>query len=115
MFSPPEMITSLERSDLDVAVRVHDREVAGVEPAAGEGLLGGLLVLQVALHHQVAAEHDLAHGLAVGGHRLHGHRVEHGDRLLHVVAHALAAVALGAAVDRRAFPLGVLAHTEAGP
>jgi hypothetical protein len=28
--------------DLDVAVRVHDRQVAGVEPAAREGLLGRL-------------------------------------------------------------------------
>jgi hypothetical protein len=28
--------------ELDVAVGVHDAEVAGMEPAAGEGLVGGL-------------------------------------------------------------------------
>ena len=51
--------------DLDVAVGLHHRQVAGVEPAAGERLLRRLRVLQVALHGDVAAEHDLAHGLAV--------------------------------------------------
>ena len=56
--------------DLDVAVGMHHREVAGVEPAAAERLLGGRRVLEVALHRDVAAEHDLAHGLAVARHRL---------------------------------------------
>ena len=52
--------------DLDVAVGLHHREVAGVEPAAAERLLGRRAVLEVALHRDIAAEHDLAHGLAVG-------------------------------------------------
>src|SRR5687767_1090155 len=33
--------------DLHVAVRVHHREVAGMEPAAGEGRLARRLVLEV--------------------------------------------------------------------
>src|SRR5208283_3356656 len=45
-------------AELDVAVRMLDPEIAGVEPAAGEGLVGRRLVLEVALHHDVAAEHD---------------------------------------------------------
>src|SRR5215471_19048389 len=41
MFAPPEVITSLARSfDLHVALRLG--QVSGVEPAAGEGLLGGI-------------------------------------------------------------------------
>ena len=46
--------------DLDIAVGVHDREVAGVEPAAAERLAGRVRVLQIALHHRVAAQHHLA-------------------------------------------------------
>src|SRR5262245_17372901 len=46
--------------DLDVAVRLHHRQIPGVEPAAGERLRGSGRVLQVALHRDVAAEHDLA-------------------------------------------------------
>ena len=51
--------------DLDIAVGVGDREIAGMEPAAGEGLLGRGRVLQIALHDDVAAHEDLAHRLAV--------------------------------------------------
>ena len=37
MFSPPEMMMSFERSLIfDVAVGLQHREIAGVEPAAGE-------------------------------------------------------------------------------
>ena len=32
----------------------------------GEGLVGGLLVFEIALHDDVTAHHNLAHGLAVG-------------------------------------------------
>ena len=56
-------------AQLDVAVRVHDAEVAGVEPAALERLLGRLLVAVVADHHVVAAHDDLAQRLPVGAAR----------------------------------------------
>ena len=58
-------------AQLDVAVGVHHAEVAAVEPAALERLLGGRRVVVVAEHHVVAAHHDLAHGGAVGGHVVH--------------------------------------------
>ncbi len=54
--------------DLHVAVRFPDRQVPGVEPPAGERLLGGLGVLEVPHHRDVAAEDDLADGLAVRRH-----------------------------------------------
>src|SRR5665647_3253295 len=50
---------------LDVAIRMHDAEIAGVEPAAGKLLLGRSLVLEIALHHDIAAHHHLAQCLAV--------------------------------------------------
>ena len=53
------------------AVGVHHSDVAGVEPAAAEGLLGRLRVGEIALHHDIAAHHDLAHRLPVGGHVVH--------------------------------------------
>ena len=101
--------------DLEVAVGVHHGEVAGMEPAAGEGRLGGLRVLEVALHGDVAAEHDLAHGLAVGGHRRHGLGVHHREALFHQVAHALTAVQRVRSPISRAFHSSCLAHTVAGP
>ena len=78
--------------DLDVAVGLQHREVAGVEPAAGERRIGRLPVLQVAAHHDVASEHDLAHGLAVGRHFAQGLGMHHGHAFLERVANALAAV-----------------------
>src|SRR5574343_637603 len=78
------------------AIAVHHGQVARVEPAAGKGLLRGLRVLEVALHRDVAAEHDLAHGLAIGRHGLHGQGVHHADVALQVVVHALARVQTGA-------------------
>ena len=51
--------------DLHIAVGMHHREIAGVEPAAGECLRAGRGVLQIALHHRVAAQHQLAHRRAV--------------------------------------------------
>ena len=56
---------------LGVAVRVHDRQVAAVEPAAAEGFGGNLGLLVVAEHDVVAAHHHLAQGLGVGGHVAH--------------------------------------------
>ena len=73
-----------------------------MEPAAGEGLVGRRLVLEIALHHDIAAEHHLAHRLAVGRHGLHRFGVEHVERLERVIAHALARLEmrLGLCVER---------------
>src|SRR5690606_4943418 len=94
--------------DLDVTVGVHHSQVARVEPAAGKGLLCGLGILQVALHGDVAAEHDLAHGLPIGRHRLHGQGVHHRDIALQVVAHALARIQAGAFPHIQVLPVVVL-------
>jgi hypothetical protein len=55
-------------ADLDVAVGMDDGGVAGVEPSAAQGLGGGFGIVEVALHHDVPAHHDLAQGLPVGRH-----------------------------------------------
>ena len=86
---------------------MHHREIAGVEPAAGEGGLGGRRVLQIALHDDVAAHHDLAQRRAVardGRHRLRVHDLQAFE---HRVAHALAGELVGAAlvVERGPFRL----------
>ena len=75
-----------------MAVGLEHGQVAGVDPAALEGLLRGHGALQVALHRDVAAEHDLAQGLPVGRRLGHGGRVHHGHAVLQRVAHTLAAV-----------------------
>src|SRR5450755_3590140 len=53
---------------LHVAIGVHHAEVAGVEPAAPERGAGRLRIVEIALHHVVAAHHDLAHRHAVRRH-----------------------------------------------
>ena len=63
-----------------------------MNPAAGQGLLGGLRVLEITFHHNVAAEHHFADGLAIARHGLHGLGVDHGDGFLERVGHALAAL-----------------------
>ena len=60
-----------------------------MKPAAGKGFIGGLFVLEIAFHHDIAAEHHLTDGLAVARHRLHGLGIEHGDGFLQRVGHAL--------------------------
>ena len=70
MFSPPETITSLKRSRSSMRPSgVHDGGIARVQPAAAEGLGRGCGVVEVARHHGVAAQHDLAHRAAVARHR----------------------------------------------
>ena len=76
--------------ELDVAVRVDNAQVAGMEPAAGEGLAGGVGVLQVPLGDDIAPEHDLAHGLGVRRHGCHGAGVHDAQPLEDRVGHALA-------------------------
>src|SRR6266446_7547339 len=46
---------------LNVAIRVHDRQVTTVEPTASHGLGGFLWLLIIALHHVVAAFYDPPH------------------------------------------------------
>ena len=62
--------------DVEVAVGVHHREVAGVHPAVGVDRLGGALgVVPVAEHHRVAARAELARlAPADGGARTRGRR-----------------------------------------
>src|SRR5690606_29909171 len=101
--------------DLDVAVRVDHRQIAAVEPPALEGGLGRLRILQVALHADIALEHDFAHGLAVGRHRLQGFRIQHRRGLLQVVAHALPGVELGPLADVQVVPGSVLGTHRGRP
>src|SRR5579862_1433836 len=54
-------------AQLDVAVRVPDRQVARVKPAPAERSVGGRLVGEVAAHHVVAPHQHLAHRLAILG------------------------------------------------
>lgn len=58
-------------ANLEIAVGMHYGIIAGVEPAAGEGLGGGLGIVVVADHDVVAAHDHLTHGLAVGGDVVH--------------------------------------------
>ena len=51
--------------ELNIAVLMHHAEVAGMKPAAVEGGVGGVLVLQIALHDDIAEKHHLAHGFAL--------------------------------------------------
>ena len=55
---------------------MFDPEIARVEPAASKGLGGSLRVFEVTLHHDIAAEHDFAHRLAIGGYGLHGFGID---------------------------------------
>ena len=92
-------------AQLDIAVRMHHAQVAGVEPAARERLLGAVGVLVVALHDVVAAHHDLAHRRAVGGDVVHvvvdhAHPIgaDHADALAGLLLGAVGAVQLVRAV-----------------
>src|SRR5437667_5162222 len=58
-------------AQLDVAIGVHDRHVAGVEPAAAEGLGGGGRVVEVAGHHVIAAHDHFTERLGIRGHVAH--------------------------------------------
>ena len=91
-------------ADLHIPVAFNHRQVAGVKPPAFECFLGGAGVFQITLHHDVAAKHDLAHGLAIGGNLSHGFRVHHRHALLQLVAHPLAAI-----------EAGLLGHIGLGP
>src|ERR1700722_17759358 len=54
--------------ELHIAVLVLDAKGAGMEPAPSQRLLRSSLVLEVALHHNVAAEHHFTHRFSIVGH-----------------------------------------------
>src|SRR4051812_11557902 len=91
----------------DVPVLIYHREISGMEPALCKRLRRGAWILQISLHHDVAAKHDFTHGVAVTGHWLHGLRIEHGHAFLHFVAHALPRVELGTFGWGQSFPFGM--------
>ncbi|TVU48510.1 hypothetical protein EJB05_08148, partial [Eragrostis curvula] len=101
--------------DLDVAVGVDHADVAGEEPAALEGGLVGLRVLEVPLHHAAPAQHDLADRLAVAGHARQRVGVldvgvgegQHADALPRLEARALG--------EREAVPLVAPLARQRGP
>jgi len=57
--SPPVLITSLMRvGDLDIAVRSHHADVAGVEIATGPELLGGTRTVEITLRQPGRSQHN---------------------------------------------------------
>src|SRR5581483_3018024 len=58
----------LSVDDLDVVFLVPDGDIARPQPSAGEHRRGGCRVLVVAIHHEVAADDDLADGMHVPRH-----------------------------------------------
>ena len=101
-------------AELDVAVGMHDAEVARVEPAARERLRGRLGIAEVALHHVVAAHHDLADRRAVGGHVA---QLVVDDAQVHGVVerHALPRHHPRAALDVERLPLALHLAVDVGP
>ena len=86
-----------------------------MKPAACERGVGRLLVTQVSLHADVAAQHDFTDGLAVARHRLHGGRIDHVGIGLKVVTHALARKVDRTLVCRQIFPSGLGRANRARP
>ena len=80
-FLPPAVTMSLllAAGDRQEAVVVDRAEIAGLEPAVGERLVGGLLVAPVAAEHHAAAHQQLA---VVGdAHAVAGHQLSDGPDL----------------------------------
>ncbi|GJN05330.1 hypothetical protein PR202_ga22950 [Eleusine coracana subsp. coracana] len=100
-------------ADLDVPVRVHDAHVARVEPpvVAYRGV-GGLVVVEVAEHDAPAAQHDLAHRLAVARHATAGLVVDDVDRGRARRGHALPRLEPRALRRREPVPLLPLPHAR---
>ncbi|GBD28291.1 hypothetical protein HRbin31_00306 [bacterium HR31] len=101
--------------DLEVAVRVHHRQVPGVEPPARERLRGGLRIPVVAVHDGGPPHHDLPHLAAVprhGGQVLPDHRHLPAQEL----PNALPGLAGRPLLQRESVPLAApLAHRQPGP
>src|SRR5258708_7985618 len=91
--------------DLDIAVGMHDAEIAGVKPAAGKGFRRSRRVLQISFHHRVAAQDELAERRAVRWHVSHRRRVDDAHALERRVAHALPRHEAGPLVERQSGPV----------
>ena len=72
-------------------------------PASAFSVAG--LVLEVALHHHIAAEHHFAHRFSVGGHRPHRLGVHDVERLERMIANALARLEMRLRVGVERVPL----------
>ncbi len=86
-----------------------------MKPAARKGFRRRLLVLEISLHHHIAAEHDLAHGLAVARHFFHRLRVAHGKSFQHGIGHALPRLHLRALLRVELVPFVVPGVYHGGP
>ena len=92
-------------ADLDLAIGVHHGEVAGMEDAAAKGVFRRLGIAEIARHDGVSGQHDLAHGLAIGGHIaalfIHHARAPGGRVAAALAGHQRgAAVQIGVRIDR---------------
>ena len=81
--------------DFDIAIGFHHGQVTGVKPATCKCFLSGLWVFQIALHDNVALEHDLAHGHTIGRALCHGFRVHDSHAFLKHIPHTLPAIQTG--------------------
>src|SRR6185437_8084374 len=75
--------------ELDIAVGMHDAEVAGMEPAAGKRRLSRRFVPEVPFHDQVATHHDFAQRFPIGRYMSHCFWIEHTERFQCRITHAL--------------------------
>src|SRR5580658_6509551 len=82
-----------------------DPEVARMKPPARESLVGRRLVLEVALHYDVATEHHFAHRFSVGGHGDHRFRIDDIERLERMIADALTRLQMRLALRVERVPL----------
>ncbi len=62
--------------DLHITVRVPHCKITAAKPPLRHRLGAGGGVLEIALHHHIAAQHDFAHGLAILGDRLAADRID---------------------------------------
>src|SRR5262245_31366842 len=76
-------------ADLDVAVLMTDREIAGMEDAAPERLRGGIRITIVARHQRVSRENDLSQCCSIRGHFISG-LIDHAGAARSRMRHALA-------------------------
>src|SRR5262245_16243752 len=93
-------------AQLDVPVGMQHGDVARVEPAAAERVLGGLGIGEVALHDVVPAHHDLAHRVGVGRDIAHL-GIDHAELARDDVREALAGAEAGTRVGVAGVPLGM--------
>ncbi len=82
-------------------------KITGVEPATFECLGRGTRILQIALHHGVAAHEDLADGFAIARGRFEGFRVGDHHSFQGRIAHALASLDRRPLIQRQSVPLGM--------